>query len=175
MTGRTPARRFEAKAETVQRELVTLMKKLGATNVRIEQDLMTGEAIIRFDRRGTRYIFTSTQYKNTLDNLRAAQLTIDYLWRALEHYGVTQSKATLDQAFATVFLGFEVAPDDTTLLLGDGSNDWWVILGVDKTADRTTIINAYRALAKRHHPDAGGNPDDFKRLRTAYEAAMGKT
>lgn len=39
-------------------------------------------------------------------------------------------------------------------------------------ADKSAVVNAYRALAKVHHPDAGGNPDDFKRLRTAYGDAL---
>jgi curved DNA-binding protein CbpA len=27
-------------------------------------------------------------------------------------------------------------------------------------------------LARRHHPDAGGDPAEFKRLRQAYEQAL---
>lgn len=41
-----------------------------------------------------------------------------------------------------------------------------------RCADRAAITNAFRALAKKHHPDAGGDPDDFKRLRAAYDAAL---
>lgn len=165
-------RRFNATEATTTRDLVAVMRKLGAANLKVEQDLFKGDVTIRFDRNGTRYVFRSAQYKNTLDNFRAAQLTIEYLYRALEQYGVTQSQKALDQAFAQFFLGFEATPDDTALLLGSGDAAWWDMLGVEPTADRAAITNAFRALAKKHHPDAGGDPDDFKRLRVAYEAAL---
>lgn len=45
-------------------------------------------------------------------------------------------------------------------------------MGIEADASRETITNAYRALAKIHHPDSGGNPDDFRRLRTAYETGV---
>jgi len=39
------------------------------------------------------------------------------------------------------------------------------------TADAPTevIVAAFRALAKIHHPDVGGNPDAFKLLQEAYD------
>jgi len=57
------------------------------------------------------------------------------------------------------------------LLLGSG-NEWWGVLGISRTASRAEIVNAYRALAKIHHPDVGGDADEFKRLRAAYETAL---
>ncbi|HXV43720.1 MAG TPA: J domain-containing protein [Anaerolineae bacterium] len=57
------------------------------------------------------------------------------------------------------------------LLLGNGTN-WWAVLGVNRTASRAEIVNAYRALAKIHHPDIGGDPEQFKRLRAVYEIAL---
>lgn len=168
----TTPRRFKATLDTTTRDLVATVRKLGATNLRVEQDLFKGAATIRFDRGGTRYVFESKQYKNALDNLRAAQLTIEYLYRALEHYGVTQTQQALDKAFAQFFLGFEATPDDTALLLGSGDAPWWDVLGVERTADKAAITNAFRALAKTHHPDYGGQAEDFKRLRAAYEQAL---
>jgi len=107
-----------------------------------------------------------------MDNLRAAQLTITYLWRALEEYGVTGEAEQLDRAFARFFLGFAAPPDDTALLLPSGRAEWWEVLGVRSDAEKPDVVNAYRALAKVHHPDAGGNSEDFRRLRTAYELAL---
>lgn len=165
-------RRFEAKQETIFRDLTGLMRKLNATGLKVEQDLLKGSAKIVFDRSGRRYTVECGTYKSPLDNLRAAQLTIEYLWRAMEHYGATMTDKLLEQQFARFFLGFEAAPDDTALLLGDGSQAWWDVLGVPKDADRATITNAFRALAKTHHPDAGGSPDDFKRLKAAYDQGV---
>ncbi|MCB0164263.1 MAG: DnaJ domain-containing protein [Anaerolineae bacterium] len=90
----------------------------------------------------------------------------------MEEYGVTSEAQTLDQVFGQFFLGFAATPDDTVLLLGSGSEAWWQVLGVEQDAGLTAARNAYRALARRHHPDAGGDPEEFQRLRRAYEAAV---
>jgi uncharacterized RDD family membrane protein YckC len=45
----------------------------------------------------------------------------------------------------------------------------WLILGVDQTTDLTTIKRAYAAKLKLTRPDE--NPEDFKRLHTAYKQA----
>ncbi|MCG3212513.1 MAG: hypothetical protein FOGNACKC_06183 [Anaerolineae bacterium] len=168
-------RRFSAQPTTIQRELVALIRKMDATSLKVNQDLFTGQAEIIFDRAGQRYAFRCDRYDNPMDNLRAAQLTITYLWRALEEYGVTGEAEQLDRAFARFFLGFTAPPDDTALLLGDGRAPWWEVLGVSSDAEKTGITNAYRALAKIHHPDAGGSKDDFQRLRNAYEQAINQT
>lgn len=43
------------------------------------------------------------------------------------------------------------------------------ILEVSKTADTSTITKAYRRLARKKHPDKGGDPEEFKALAEAYE------
>jgi hypothetical protein len=165
-------RRFTAQLETTQRDLVTIIKKMGATSLQINQDILKGAVEIIFDREGQRYVFRCSKYPDALDNLRAAQLTITYLWRAVEEYGVTSEQQTLDRAFAQFFLGFAATPDDTVLLLGSGTESWWDVLGVPPDADEPTIRNAYRALARAHHPDAGGDTADFRRLQDAYRCAL---
>lgn len=80
-----------------------------------------------------------------------------------------------EAAFEALFGSFQPAPDDTTLLLGDGRTDWWDVLGVARSADRRTIENAYKALARIHHPDMGGSPEAFIRLRRAYDAGVRAT
>ncbi|MCB0191916.1 MAG: DnaJ domain-containing protein [Anaerolineae bacterium] len=145
---------------------------MDATSLKISQDIFEGTAEIVFDRSGQRYVFRCSKYDDALDNLRAAQLTITYLWRALEEYGVSSETHTLDQVFVQFFLGFAATPDDTALLLGSGSEAWWQVLGVEQDAGLAAVRNAYRALARRHHPDAGGDPEEFQRLRRAYEQAL---
>lgn len=76
--------------------------------------------------------------------------------------------------FDQLFGGFIAMPDDAVLMLGSGTDDWWQVLGVEPTADKRAIQNAYRALAKVHHPDAGGDAEMFKRLRAAYEQGVAK-
>jgi curved DNA-binding protein CbpA len=45
-------------------------------------------------------------------------------------------------------------------------------LGVEPDADERSIRSAYRRLSKKHHPDVGGNEDDFKRIVHAYEVLI---
>jgi DnaJ-class molecular chaperone len=47
--------------------------------------------------------------------------------------------------------------------------NYYSILGVDANADQTQIKRAYRDLVRKHHPDRGGNAEEFKRINEAYE------
>ena len=43
------------------------------------------------------------------------------------------------------------------------------ILGLNKDASKEEIKEAYKKLAKLHHPDKGGNEEMFKLIKSAYE------
>lgn len=45
-------------------------------------------------------------------------------------------------------------------------------LGVARDASEKEIKSAYRALARRAHPDVGGDGDEFKTIATAYNCLM---
>ena len=47
--------------------------------------------------------------------------------------------------------------------------DPYQALGIQKGASDDEIKKAYRKLAIRHHPDKGGNPEDFKKVQGAYD------
>ena len=49
--------------------------------------------------------------------------------------------------------------------------DYYVVLGIAEDADEETVRSAFRALARRYHPDvgAGSSPIEFQRAREAYE------
>src|SRR3990172_9917075 len=47
--------------------------------------------------------------------------------------------------------------------------DYYQILGIPKDASNQDIRKAYKELAKKHHPDKGGDQEKFKELSQAYE------
>jgi hypothetical protein len=166
-------RRFDATEQTIYRDLRATIIKLQATSLRVDYDLLGGDPTVRiyFDRRGKRYVSECRQWPHFLDNLRAAQLAIEYTYRIGEAYGVNYTEVKHQDLFDRIFAALEAPLDPNVLLLG-GGNEWWDVLGVNRTASRAEIVNAYRALAKVHHPDVGGDPEQFKRLRAAYETAL---
>ena len=47
------------------------------------------------------------------------------------------------------------------------------VLGLDGNASASAVRHTYLALAKQHHPDAGGSKERFQLIRDAYEALKG--
>lgn len=47
--------------------------------------------------------------------------------------------------------------------------NYYDVLGVQENADQDTIKKAYRSLAKKHHPDKGGDDETFKKVSEAYD------
>jgi hypothetical protein len=166
------SRRFSATQQTTIKDLQRIMTKIGASSLRIDQDVMGGGVKVIFDRAGKRYVRECSRWESSLDNLRAIGLQIDYLYRALEVLGADINETSFDVEFDRVFSGFLATPDDTALLLGDGRAPWWEVLGVKSDATREDIRNAFRALSRVHHPDVGGNEEEFKRLNTAFKEGM---
>lgn len=53
-------------------------------------------------------------------------------------------------------------------------NNPWDILGIPHTASPDEIKEAYRRMAKKHHPDSGGKVSDWLEVSKAYEAIKSK-
>ena len=47
--------------------------------------------------------------------------------------------------------------------------DLYAALGVDRSADQAAIRKAYRAKAKKAHPDGGGSVESFELIRLAHD------
>ena len=47
--------------------------------------------------------------------------------------------------------------------------DYYETLGVNHTSTPKEIKNAYRKLASKHHPDKGGDTEQFKKIQEAYD------
>jgi Ca-activated chloride channel family protein len=48
--------------------------------------------------------------------------------------------------------------------------DYYAVLGVESDADERTLKRAHRQLARRYHPDAGGDKDAAERFQAAQKA-----
>ena len=46
--------------------------------------------------------------------------------------------------------------------------DYYSILGASETASQREIERLYKILARRHHPDRGGNAEEMKAINEAY-------
>jgi hypothetical protein len=94
-------------------------------------------------------------YLRPADNAAAIAATLDAL-RAIERHGGAQ---IMERAFT----GFDALPPP---------RDWRRVLGlVNGKPSLDDVEVAYRALARRAHPDAGGTTSAFQELNEAREAA----
>ena len=53
--------------------------------------------------------------------------------------------------------------------MANNTPDYYKTLGVSKDASERDIKKAFRKLAQKHHPDAGGDEGKFKEINEAYE------
>jgi DnaJ-domain-containing protein 1 len=111
-------------------------------------------AAVYFSLHGKPRCLACDRWNTVAENLAAIAAHVSAI-RAVDRYGV----GTLDQAFA----GYAQLPAST--------EEWWTILGVAPDASRTEIDEAFRALAKKVHPDAGGSNEAMARLNEARRAA----
>ena len=59
--------------------------------------------------------------------------------------------------------------DNIKQLVIEEKSDAYATLFLTKNAPSFMIEAAWKALAREHHPDRGGNPDAFKSAQAAYE------
>lgn len=115
---------------------------------------------IYFTRNGRALCFSCDRYDSVWKNLRALHRTIEAM-RAIERYG---SRELMDRAFT----GFESLPAP-----GEGTGaDAWKVLGIDPLSKPEAIEKAFRSLAKKCHPDAGGSEESWHRLQSARADAL---
>jgi hypothetical protein len=97
------------------------------------------------------------RYDRVQDNLAAIAATLEAM-RAIERHGGAE---ILDRAFK----GFAALPENA-------SQSWREVLGIHaQTVDLQIVEDRFRVLVKLHHPDRGGDPQQFDRVVKAREAA----
>ncbi|MDR3053121.1 MAG: DnaJ domain-containing protein [Coriobacteriales bacterium] len=58
--------------------------------------------------------------------------------------------------------------------MAEAQRDYYEVLGVKQTASTDEIKKAFKRLARKHHPDAGGDETKFKDVSEAYEVLSDK-
>lgn len=100
------------------------------------------------------------RYKNLACNLQAIHHILEARRVELRHGGLQIVRAT--------FKGFTALPAPR------GHQHWTARLGLPITATETDIRQAAKALAKKHHPDGGSEPDSekMKEINQARDDAL---
>jgi DnaJ-domain-containing protein 1 len=104
-------------------------------------------------------VIACDSYRTTRANMRAIGATVAAL-RTIQRHGAT---SLLERAFT----GFTALPPK-----GGEERPWWEVLGVERAASAEQVKLAFRALAARHHPDAGGDHETMARISRAYAQAQ---
>lgn len=166
---------FQTSLAGARAGLLDELRKMNATNIVINSNMElrrdglpyakqsrlddTGVAVY-FTLNGEQRCIPCDRWDMVEDNLQAIRKTVEAL-RGLDRWG---AKAIVDAAFS----GFKALPDVATT----PDEPWYDVLGVDPFAGPAEIRKAFADLAKKHHPDVGGDPEQFAKIRRAYERGM---
>lgn len=156
----------------IRDELLGELRRLGASEVILSSNIPTRQdglpyansrepddsgVAVYFKRRKKDYVIACDAYNRAWKNLRAIHKTIEAL-RTIERHG---GSSMLEQAFT----GF------TALPAHQAEPSWWDVLGVSPGASLGQIEDAYQDLARRHHPDIGGDHEMMARINRARDIA----
>lgn len=111
-------------------------------------------AAVYFKLNGADRVLACDKWTRIADNIAALAAHIDAI-RRIDRYGV----GSLDQAFR----GYTALQPATC--------EWWLVLGVPRNAPLEKIEAAFTELAKKHHPDRGGDANQMARLTEARRLA----
>lgn len=177
---KSPAKsRFDVSFTEARDGLVAEVQRLGGRYIVISTDIETRQdglpyanqraprdtgVAVYFERKGKQMVFACDRWNSVKDNMRAVAKTIEAI-RGIERWGASEM---LERAFSA----FQAlpAPGETR------KQHWREVLGLtgqDITRNpRERVDAAYRALAKKAHPDAGGSPESFHALQHARDEAL---
>lgn len=107
-----------------------------------------------FKRKGKQLCFACDCYLTVDDNMHAIALTVEAL-RGIARWGT-------GDMMESAFRGFAALPENA-------GGSWWEALEVPVNASKEQVKESYRALVKKHHPDMGGESEQFVRIQEAYK------
>jgi hypothetical protein len=110
---------------------------------------------IYFEHKGKQKVFACDTYLGVTANVRAIGITI----KALRSIGRHGASDMLERALSA----FEALPPPL---------DPWKILEIPRGASPVQIDAAFRAMARKHHPDVGGSTAKMAEINRAREEAL---
>lgn len=134
-----------------------------------------GVTIVVPDTKHGRLSWSTDRYRDWRHNVRAIALSMEAL-RAADRHGIMQGRQYAGfRELAAGDTGGLMAVEDAVRFIAEHSDhdegDLW--FSPENLAqclpDPTSVQTAYRVAAKRLHPDAGGDPELFRRLREAKQ------
>jgi hypothetical protein len=166
--------RFDTPLPTAAAALDWELERMGATDVvissngelqrngqfRAHQPRIANQGVaVYFTLNGRPSCIPCDRWKRLQDNVQAVRLMVGAL-RGLDRWGQV---GVVSAAFA----GFAALPAG-----GASGAGWWDVLDVAAGASREEIDAAFRRLARRHHPDVGGDAATMRQVSAAYEKAI---
>ena len=146
-------------------ELLRVTHPVLSTNIELRLDGMprSGQdpadpgVALYFHLDGKPHCLACDKWNRAADNIAAIAKHIEAT-RGLARWGCGDT--------ATLFSGFQALPPPET------QKAWWMVLGLDgPETNLTAAERQYRLLAKRHHPDVGGDRATWDRIQRAIEEA----
>lgn len=109
---------------------------------------------------GQEYYYKASRQERYVDNLgviwKVINAEVYAIKNGLKEFGVVMNQFRLDYDPKTI----QKTPHE--------------ILGIDPTiTDKEYIKYRYKQLAKLKHPDVGGDPEEFKKIKDAYDKLSG--
>ncbi|XP_039247558.1 translocation protein SEC63 homolog [Styela clava] len=107
-----------------------------------------------------------------LQKLRSIHAKSKWYKKCLEELQKKRKKPSFRKIFIVLaWIGFFILAYKVSMIERDFVEyDPYEVLGIREGADNVVIKKAYRKLSKEFHPDKGGDPAVFMRIRKAYEA-----
>lgn len=113
-------------------------------------------------------VYSTDRFDHWKANLRAIALGLEAL-RKVERYGIAnrgQQYAGYRELPSGIALGSAMTIEDAARFIAEQA---WPGDAIDEQEVLDDLDTAYRAAAKRLHPDAGGDPEMFRRLTVARD------
>lgn len=152
-------------ADNYEAKLQRVMQRLGVEDYNWNYDRFGGYVEFRYHGELYRFDHTVSSAKERGINLNYGSDAFAQIVLSLEDLARMVERGIYD--LSTWVAGMRYLPPPMEI------PSFIRFLGFDRIPDNAAEVkDRYRELAKQMHPDAGGNPDDFLKLKDAAERAI---